>query len=77
MMKHWLRGLGLILLGFGGFMSIPGILVITGLVAVELDFFGIEIDTQRERLVWTVGFIISAAIGYVILRKLKDNDDEE
>ncbi len=57
-------------------MIVPGILAVTGLVAVDLEFFGIEVDTQRERLVWTVGSIISAVGGYAILRKLKGDDDE-
>ena len=75
-LRHLLHGFGWILLGFGGFMIIPGILAMTRLVALDLEFFGIEVDTQRERLAWTVGSIISAVGGYAILRKLKSNDEE-
>ncbi len=39
-------------------------------------FTSIEVDTQRERLVWTVGSTISAVGGYAMLRTLKGDDDE-
>ena len=74
--RHLLPGLGWSLLGFGGFMIIPGILSMTRLFPLDLEFFGIDVDTQRERLVWTVGSIISAVCGYVLLRRLKGNDEE-
>ena len=75
-MRHLLRGLGWGLLGFGGFMIIPGILSMTRLFPLDLDFFGIDVNTQRERLVWTVGSIVSAVGGYALLRRLKGNDEE-
>lgn len=70
-MRNLLLGIGWTLLGFGGCMIAPGIIAMTGLTPLELDFFGIEIDTQPERIAWTVGSIISAVGGYAILRKLK------
>ena len=62
-------------LGFGGFMIVPGILALAG-VPVELKFFGIEVDTQRERAIWTVGSLFSPVAGYAILRKVTGDDDE-
>ena len=75
-MRDLLRGLGWSLFGFGGLMIIPGILSMTGLFPLDLEFFGIDVDTQRERLVWTVGSIVSAVGGYALLRRLKGNDKE-
>ena len=40
-------------IGLVSFMIVPGILALAG-VPVELKFFGIEVDTQRERAIWTV-----------------------
>lgn len=68
--------MGWMLLGFGGLMVVPGILTVTELVPVELAFFGIEVDTQWERLVWTVASIVSAIVGYAILRNVRGDDDE-
>ena len=48
-MRLWLRGLGLGLLGFGGFMTVPGILTMTELVSIDLVFFGIEVDTPYAK----------------------------
>ena len=48
----------------------------TRLFPLDLEFFGIDVDTQLERLFWTVGSIISAVCGYVLLRRLKGNDEE-
>lgn len=49
-MKNWLRGLGFMLLGSGSLMVVPCILTVTKLVSVELEFFGVEVDTQIERI---------------------------
>ncbi len=61
----------LLLMGaLGGVFGMAGLL---GIVEnLELGFFGIELNSQRGRIYWVTGCLVSMGLGLVIL-KLKKN----
>lgn len=55
-------------------MALAGLLTLSGLVPVELEFFRIDIDTRSKKIVWTAGFAATALVGYLLLRRRATND---
>ena len=54
----------------GGVFGVAGLL---GIVEnLELKFFSIELNSQRGRIYWVIGCLVSMGLGLVIL-KLKKN----
>ena len=65
-----MRTLGLVLFWLGTAVSIVTVLALNGL-PVQIDLFDIDLDTRRERIALTVGAVMVAAIGLVLLRMSK------
>jgi len=66
-MKYYLRIFGWLLLGMGVVLGIVGLLAAIGLMQVQIDFFGIDLDTSAERIAWTAGWLVAAAAGLALL----------
>ena len=62
-----MRTLGLVLFWLGTAVSVVTVLALNGL-PVQIDLFDIDLDTRRERIALTVGAVMVAAIGLVLLR---------
>lgn len=67
-MSYFLRVLGWLLLGMGCVLSLLGLLSISGLTEIPIDFFGIDVDTGARLAFWTVGWLVAAAAGLALLR---------
>jgi len=65
-----MRTLGLVLFWLGTAVSIVTVLALNGL-PVQIDLFDIDLDTRRERIALTVGAVMVAAIGLVLVRMSK------
>ena len=66
-MKYSLRVLGWLFLGTGTVLGIVGVLAVTGLIHVQIDFFGIDLNTRAEHIKWIVGWLVAAAAGLALL----------
>jgi len=66
-MKHYTRVVGWLLLGMGVVLGGLGLLALGGLLAVQIDFFGANLDTRPERIVWTAAWLLAAAVGLSIV----------
>lgn len=67
-MMHYTHVLGWLLLGMGLVLSVLSLLALAGLLAVQIDFFGLDLDTPTERTVWTAAWLLAAAAGLGLLR---------
>ncbi len=56
----------------GALFGIGGILGI--IKNLELEFFGIELNSQNGRVYWVIGCIVFSAIGYLIMRVKKQHN---
>lgn len=66
-MKYYSRVFGWLLLGMGTVLGAVGVLAVIGLIHVQIDFFGIDLDTAAERIAWTVGWLLAAVTGLALL----------
>ncbi len=66
-MRYYLRILGWLLLGMGTVLGVLGLLAVIGLMQVQIDFFGIDLDTSTERIAWVAGWLGTAAAGLALL----------
>ena len=55
------------LLVMGSVLSVLSILNLSGLVEVSGNFFGIEVDTDRERAIWLGACLVGTATGLVLI----------
>ena len=67
-MRYFLRVLGWLLLGMGCVLSLLGVLALSGLAQVPIDFFGVEVGTGTGLVLWTGGWLVAAAAGLALLR---------
>ncbi len=67
-MKYYVRVFGWLFLGMGSVLSVLTLLDMSGLVDVSGNFFGIEVDTDRERAIWLAACLVGAATGLALLR---------
>jgi hypothetical protein len=65
-----MRTLGLVLFWLGTAVSIVTVLALNGL-PVRIELFAFDLDTRRERIALTVGAVMVAAIGLVLVRMSK------
>jgi len=66
-MRYYLRVLGWLLLGMGTVLAVLGLLAVIGLTQVQIDFFGIDLDTSTKRIAWVAGWLVAAAAGLALL----------
>ncbi len=66
-MKYYVRVFGWLFLGMGSVLSVVSLLDLSGLVDVKGDFFGIVVDTDRERAIWLAACLVGAATGLILL----------
>ena len=63
-------GCALLVMGVvGGAFGVAALLGISD--RIELAFFGIELNDRKGRMLWVAGCIVFAAIGVLLLRKLR------
>ena len=66
-----MRVLGFLLLGMGGVILLLTALALAGIVPLQIDFFGLNLDTRNERVALACGCLIVAVTGLVLLRIAK------
>ena len=66
-MKYYVRVFGWLFLGMGTVLSVLSLLDLSGLVDVEGEFFGIDVDTDRERAIWLAACLVGATTGLLLL----------
>jgi hypothetical protein len=62
-----MRVLGLVLFWLGAAVSVVTALALSGL-PVRIELFAFDLDTRRERIALTLGAVMVAVIGLVIVR---------
>ena len=62
-----LKVTGGILVGFGTVLAGVATLAGFGVVPLTVNFFGLNIDTQGERLAWIASWAAVAVVGFVFL----------
>ena len=67
-MMHYMHVFAWLLLGMGLVLGVLGLLALAGLLAVQIDFFGLDLDTPTERTAWTAAWLLAAAAGIGLLR---------
>ena len=63
-----LRMTGGILVGFGTVLGGAGLLAMAGIMPLRIDFFGLSLDTQGERVAWIIAWAVAVVVGVVLLR---------
>jgi predicted cobalt transporter CbtA len=63
-----LRIAGGILVGFGTVLGGVAALALAGIIPLSIDFFGFNLDTRGERIVWIIVWSFTVAVGVVLLR---------
>jgi hypothetical protein len=68
--KPDIQGIGCALIFMGIVGAIFGMAGMLGIIKnLELEFFGIELNSQRGRAYWVIGSIVSIVLGVFIFRK--------
>lgn len=63
-----MRVLGLLLVGMGTVLAILTALALAGIMPLQIEFFGMSLETRRERFALLCGLLIAALVGLVLLR---------
>ena len=66
-MKYYLRVFGWLLLGMGIVLAIVGLLSISGIIQMNIDFFGIDLNSEKELINWLVGWVVAFVAGLILL----------
>ena len=67
-MRYSIRAFGWLLLGMGAVLGMVGLLALAGLLAVQIDAFGMALETHAERIAWTGAWALAAVVGLGLLR---------
>ena len=67
-MHYYMRVIGWLLVGMGTLLSVVTALALAGVIQLQIDFFGFNLDTRGERLALVSGLVIAAVAGFVLLR---------
>ena len=59
---------GGILVGFGTVLGGAGVLTSVGIMPLRIDFFGINLASDGERIVWIIAWSLAVVVGVVLLR---------
>lgn len=62
-----MRVIGWLLLGMGAVLSAITFLAMVGVFPLQIDFFGLDLDTRTDRMTFAVGSLLVAAIGLGLL----------
>ena len=63
-----LRITGGILVGFGSVLGGAALLAMAGIMPLNIDFFGFNLDTHGERIAWILVWFFAVAVGIAFLR---------
>jgi hypothetical protein len=63
------QGIGCALIFMGIIGTVFGLIALSGLVSVELGFFGIALNDQLGRIYWVLGCCLALVLGVFLLRK--------
>ena len=70
-----LGAFGCVLVAMGLISAVAGVAALLGISPVrndiELEFFGIEVDTPGERFWWVLGSLIALVVGVFLMRANK------
>jgi len=66
-MKYYLRVFGWLLLGMGIVLATVGLLAISGIIQMNIDFFGIDLNSEKELINWLVGWVVAFVAGLILL----------
>lgn len=67
-MHDYTRVFGWLLVGMGTVLSLITASALAGLIPLQIDFFGFNLDTRGERYVLVSALMIAAVAGLVLLR---------
>jgi len=76
-MKYYLRVFGWLFLGMGAALSLLGLLALTQLIQVQINFFGIDLNTNREHIAWIVGWLVATVAGFALLLSTRRSGQHE
>ena len=60
------RATGWMLFAMGAVFASLGILSLAGLMSVQIDFFGIDLQTKNDRVAWVIGWLVAALVGLLM-----------
>lgn len=67
-----LGAFGCLLIVMGSIFAVAGVAALWGLSPVssdiELEFFGIDMDTTPKRLWWVLGSLVAIVVGVILIR---------
>ena len=63
-----MRVVGWLLVGMGTVLSLVTALALAGIIHLQIDFFGFNLDTRGERYVLVCALVIAVIAGFVFLR---------
>lgn len=66
-MNENIRIFGWLLLGLGFVLTFLGVMAVVGLIHVQIDVFGVNLDTIQERVAWIVLWIVAAVTGGLLI----------
>ena len=66
-MKYYVRVCGWMFLVMGTVLTGVSLLDLSGLVDASVNFFGIEVDTNREKTIWLAACLVGTATSLILL----------
>lgn len=75
-MNENIRIFGWLLLGMGFVLALLGVMAVIGLVHVQIDAFGVNLDTIQERVAWIVLWMVAAVTGGLLLGLTRPESQE-
>lgn len=66
-MNYNIRVFGWLLLGMGSILAFIGLMAIVGLIHVQIDFFGVNLDTMQERIAWIISWFVVFVVGSLLI----------
>lgn len=76
-MNVHIRVFGWLLFGMGSVLTVLGVLAITGLIQVRIDYFGINLDTMQERIAWIFSWMVVVVSGSLLLALTSPNSQNK
>ena len=66
-MNYNIRVFGWLLLGMGSILAFIGLMAVVGLIHVQIDFFGVDLDTMQERIAWIFSWLLVFVVGSLLI----------
>ena len=60
------RATGWVLFAMGAVFASIGMLSLAGLMSVQIDFFGVDLQTKNDRVAWVIGWLVAAMVGLLM-----------